>query len=55
MSVKFQATPLQEQGATAPLHFQVITAMAQYSAKSVEELRYEVCRFHPHAQCCVST
>jgi hypothetical protein len=29
--------------------------MAQYSAKSVEELRYEVCRFHPHAQCCVST
>jgi hypothetical protein len=55
MSVKFQATPLQEQGATAPLHFQVITAMTQYSAKSVEELRYEVCLFHPHAQCCVST
>jgi hypothetical protein len=28
--------------------------MAQHSAKSVEELRYEVCRFHPHAQCCGS-
>jgi hypothetical protein len=51
----FWATPLQEQGATAPLLFQVITAMSQYSAKSVEELRYEVCRFHPHAHCCVST
>jgi GNAT superfamily N-acetyltransferase len=49
MSVKFQATQLQEHGATGSLRFQVITAMAHYQAKSVEELRYDVCLFPQHS------